>query len=468
MSKKIRNKILKTVLLFFCFIVLIAAGILIFSDFRDEESDRQSLDAFDNASKTNKEFNPGERFVTYVETTGVGKVAVQVTLPERSRYDDGAPIIIMTPTFFTMGQPSFDEDEALVQQGFVSISFLLPGRETKDSIASQGEDDYGGPNSLAAFADVISFASNQKPDFSGRLLKEMTTLSMFDDNVGLFAFSHPGILATNVLARYGQELTSVAYLVGRENPTEPALSAVEVGHFVGKTAMFNPVYSPAENYSSDGLLLDYSAVQYDTERFFPYFDLDGNGRPGKENDYLFGEAAPNMFGQRFYSPELLNALRKNLAFSESNWPGDLATPEEARAVWSERETLNSYDELAALSGRLRVILVFGERDHVQPAPDKPHIHEAYDGFSLAGLWVRLNPDASYVAVLDDRLARQYEEHPANQEPVDWNEVEEWGHPDIKGAGKIVGYAAVIEMADRTYYDAWAEKFDDLNTELSLP
>ena len=75
---------------------------------------------------------------------------------------------------------------------------------------------------------MIRFASGAIPDADGNYISDWSAVPLLTDNVGLYAFSHPGIAATNVLALYGDEL-SVAYFVGRENPTVPALSAMELG-----------------------------------------------------------------------------------------------------------------------------------------------------------------------------------------------------------------------------------------------
>ena len=49
---------------------------------------------------------------------------------------------------------------------------------------------------------------------------------------------------------------------------------------------------------------------------------------------------------------------------------------------------------------LKVMLVFAQEDHAQAAQDKPHIHQAFQGFRFeARLWVRLNPDRAYVQSL---------------------------------------------------------------------
>ena len=104
-----------------------------------------------------------------------------------------------------------------------------------------------------------------------------------------------------------------------------------------------------------------------------------------------------------------------------------------------------------------MLLVFGKKDHVQPAADKPHIRQEYAGLVRGGTWVRLNPDSAYVAVIDPQLADDYYEHPAGTGPDAWEtDALNWAHPDGAGAVKAMPFAAIMEMADRTK----AQRFDD--------
>jgi len=51
-------------------------------------------------------------------------------------------------------------------------------------------------------------------------IDELLTIKPLTSNVGMYAFSHPGIAATNVMAIYGNELTDIKlYSRARENPT---------------------------------------------------------------------------------------------------------------------------------------------------------------------------------------------------------------------------------------------------------
>jgi hypothetical protein len=109
------------------------------------------------------------------------------------------------------------------------------------------------------------------------------------------------------------------------------------------------------------------------------------------------------------------------------------------------------------------MLVFADEDHVQVALDKPHIHQAHDGFrEQAGLWVRLNPDRAYVAAIAGvQSSGRFPDNPANAEPSNWLDVGPWSVPAKQR--QIALLAAVAEMMDRTRSGIWSE---DLATVLA--
>jgi hypothetical protein len=96
-------------------------------------------------------------------------------------------------------------------------------------------------------------------------------------------------------------------------------------------------------------------------------------------------------------------------------------------------------------------------DHAQVALDKPHIHQAYQGFRFeAGLWVRLNPDRAYIQSLLPTAGDEFPDNPANTQPEDWTQIGTYAYPGEGTAGSIVPLAAVAEMADRTHFGRWDE------------
>ncbi|MDG1987291.1 MAG: hypothetical protein P8J18_04885 [Halieaceae bacterium] len=399
-----------------------------------------------SSSETVSSWNwaPGGSYDTYLKGFS-GRIAVRVTLPEEARFSNGAPVLVHTNTFFTP-ESGFDSWEELKNQGIIHISLLYPGDQDKDGRSSEGLKDYGGSESLAALRDVIRYAGGEMTDIYGQSLSAASSIKAHENNLGIYAFSHPGILATRVLAVYGKAMPVVNWFVGRENPTSSALSSVEVGHWVpGAKALQNPTYTYPDQYDPQQLRIDYSDVKWAedwTENGQtpgrPYFDLDDNGEVS-DDDYVLGSRVPSMYSKRVYSKALLNS--------------ELTTASEAEILWEERITTNIYELVIANSPDVHVMLVFAEKDHVQPAFDKPHIHQARDGFydGGRGVWVRLNPDSAYVESVSGVPSS---ENPAGVEPTDWLDVEAWGYPNSGRNSDLYPLAAVLEMVDRQFANNW--------------
>ena len=394
--------------------------------------------------------------VVYVPSEGAdgGNIAVQITPPETPRYEAGAPAVVIVNSFISDPAPVFDTSlREMTTMGFAHVVFLWPGVGT-GAARSDGTLDNGGADSILALRDVVRFVAGESPDADGRFINEILGITVLSDNVGLYAFSNPGIAAVNALALHRDALQSVRYFVGRENPTSDTTTAVEVGHFDGTTPVLNATYTYPADYDPRVLTPDYSVVGWDALNDAPYFDINGNGRPTPGVDYLLGDRVPSLYGKRCYSAALSLALRDNGALTDASWPADLCTPDEAASWWGYRATPNRYPLLAPRAGDLAVMLVFAARDHVQPALDGPHIHQAYDGFRVgAGLWVRLNPDAAYVSWVDSSFAGAAD-NPANTEPADWLTLQDWAYPGTPGHATIVPLAAIAEMADRTQTNTW--------------
>jgi hypothetical protein len=418
-----------------------------------------------SCSKDKKVVNPSlvptsETLITYVPSQGIGNIAVKIVQPDSMRYGENTGVIINISTFYTPIN-TFTEDPDFSQIGLITISYLWPGNVDIHSDAqSEGTWDYGGEISIQALKDVILFAEGIISNSDGYFLNDLITTVPSENNIGLYAFSHPGIAAVNVLSIYQNELSFVDYFVGRENPTLDIFSSVEIGHFEGIKPVYNPVYKYPASYLSDSLIIDYSKVKWtdQIEGGVPYWDLDESNNV-TDGDYVLGEKIPRMFDKQCYSKQMTHALENNGALTvNQNWPDDLATPQNVDDWWPFRETPHRYQNFSG-SG-LKVMLVFAKNDHVHPAPDKPHIHQAFDGFKAANLWIRLNPDDVYMSFVHPGSI--YTEHNANSEPVDWLQIEDFSYDNRFWSSRLVALAAVSEMADRTQENNWA---DNLNSVL---
>lgn len=402
---------------------------------------------------------------TFIYSEGIGKIAVRIEYPKNPRYPDGAPIVVEVSTWFV----SFNEFHRVNdtrQIGAVTISYLWPGRQDLESgLASEGTYDYGGPHSLAALKDVIRFGSGLIPDTAGSTITELSPVPLLLNNVGLFASSHAGVVATNVLAYFGEEIPSVKYLVGRENPTRDEMYPLEIGYFDGASAEMNKVTNPffdEESYLPDSLIVDYSTVGWylppGEEVGRPYF----TAKDTLPQHILAHDKTPHVDNKQYYSRNLTRALLENGALDLANWPEYLGTPGETESFWPYRITVHNYPSIGNKLPHIKVMLVFSRYDHVQAAKTKPHIHQAWDGFYHgAGLWVRMNPDRAYVQSIDPGYGSAFPDNLANKEPNNWDYIEDWGFPPDHRIREEVWLASVAEMADRLYTNNWDNNLDSV-------
>ncbi len=415
---------------------------------------------------------PGEVITTHIYSPENGNIAVRVDLPNKPRYGHSAPVVVAASTWFV---EKYNQQEIgfhliynPVEVGAISVSHLWPGKtDPETKISSDGTYDFGGPNSLAALRDTIRFALGELSDIDGLYLHELMEIEPLYNNVGMFASSHAGVVAINVMAYHGETLTGLKYFVGRENPTMAEMYPLEIGHFGGRqTPIYNPYYNH-EGYTATSLDVDYSHLAWVQNESFP------EGRPVFEvpggEDYILDDKGPNIGGKRFFSHALTQALLANGAFTIESWPDDLATPNQTRHFWPYRTPVENFAAIGDKLPELRVLLPFAAYDHVQAAPDKPHIRQAYDGFrKTAGLWTRLNCDLSYVQFEIHESASLnggFPDNDANTEPADWYaDAESWGF-DGKLAGELtartIPLACIAEMADRVRVDNWKPNLESI-------
>jgi len=394
-------------------------------------------------------------WITYVESPGIGRIAVYIQEPDEPRYQAGAPVIVNVSGFFTASS-GFDFEWEPDAVGVITITYLWPGKsDARTGQSSDGVFDYGGPDCLAALRDVIRFATGETSNVAGQFLHDIVDVTPLYENSGLYAFSHSGIAATNVLALHGDALPRVKFFVGRENPTIDATYPLEPGHWDEGRAVFNPFYNP-DGYTPTSIDIDYATVYWSSEEDRPAFRVEHGP------DYVCSFKHPTLWDKDYWSTDLLQALLDNGALTRETWPISLATPEDAVTHWPYRTTVSNYALLADVLPELKVMLVFASKDHVQVAIDKPYIHQAYDGFhEAAGLWCRLNPDRVYVeALIGSGNGATIPDNRANQEPSTWAVIRTWGYrTPPTSLNKQVPLAAISEMCDRTFYDNWIANLD---------
>lgn len=431
-------------------------------------NDSESADTYNTTSESNKSLNlakPGEKVTTHIHCQENGKIAIRVDVPQEARFSKSAPVVVVASTWFvekyTKDVIGFHLIYNPVDVGAITVTHLWPGKtDPETKIRSDGVYDYGGPNSLAALRDTIRFSLGEIPNIDGQYLHDLIETQPLYDNVGMFASSHAGVVATNVMAYHGESITGLEYFVGRENPTMAEMYPLEIGHFDDhQNPVCNPYYNH-EGYTPTSIDVDYSHLGWIQNEDYP------EGRPvfKVENgeDYILDNKGPTMEEKRYFSHALTQALMDNGVFTYESWPNDVAPPNITSNFWPYRTPIEKYEAIGEKLPDLKVLLPFASADHVQAAPDKPHIRQAYDGFKKrSGLWTRLNCDLSYVQSEiheSATLAEGFPDNDANTEPFDWYmEADSWGF-----AGKLAGettartipLAGIAEMADRVQANNW--------------
>jgi hypothetical protein len=415
------------------------------------------------SNKISPMLNPPNRLlrnevVTYVPSPGIGTIAVRIWYPYRPRFAEGAPVVVGVAPWITPRDAFSWTSRRSMKAGFVTVTYLAPGTsDTRTGTRSAGNFDYGGDTSLAALRDVVKFATGKITDIQGKHINDLISVNVSSDNVGLYANSHAGIISTRLFSVYGGDLTGLNYFIGRENPTNDQIYTREPGYFIkGSQRVLNSYYT-IENYSPILLNINYTSVFWGHNRLY-FISPDGS---------RFNMAKGFMVdGKQYYSSPLIDSLSMNMIRSNTSWPEVLATPAQAEAFWAIRSTPNFYPQIKGSMPDLKVMLVFAEIDHYEAAIDKPHIHQAYDGFHhSAGLWTRLNPDKSYVQMfLPSTITGEIPDNPSNTEPAYWNEIDSWGY-SLTGsqhdAFEYVCLAAMAEMADRTETGNWSFNLEEI-------
>jgi hypothetical protein len=286
-------------------------------------------------------------------------------------------------------------------------------------------------------------------------------------------------MVTAVAAQYGAQLRGyLRYGIQWESPVS---SQVAVGD-IGRTALdcttlgqpisinsANPWYDPA-GYASTALAVDYSRLRYNAANsrrpvfwdgnndgnyttitypsnpncVTPDLNLDGVLSANEDRpltSYAFGP------GKVVFSRQATQALLSNGVFTLATWPSAIATPTEAESFWNLREAVSQYADATANISDYEGMSLAGYEDHIQYAPEKPHVHQAFDGWNGRGRWVKVNPSRSYVWEEEPTTATRTDlpENSPNVAP-NWTNRSSYAYPD--DLENVYYSAAVHEMADR--------------------
>lgn len=418
------------------------------------------------------------------EAAGREGIAVRVFVPPRPRYPEGAPVVIHVPGGVqpgsSRGRPEF------VGFGFIEIHFAFPGGGEGDE-RSGGTYDFRGPNCIRALADVIRFATGRLADNGGKAIGDLVRgMKVLPKNCGIVGWSHGGNACGLAMATFGHEFPDLAWYASMESPYGEGAANVELG---GHETGVNPAYDPQTGvldlsriaWSADlspGMFGKPMLVSTRNLKGAFYFDLNADGRFSPGDDFpancFVGDAGQGI--KAWYSLRVLTAAdQRGLIGRERH--RHIPTLEESREFWRYRDAAPSIPEAVRKCRSLAVIVYANQHDHVQAAPDHPHILEQVEGFRKAkARFVRLNPDRAYVERVLSLGPRPRSLRPGGTKAAELPAAEarfpdnpagkSYSRSDIGDALEpaslptgISMQAAVCELADRVQSDNWSANLE---------
>ena len=392
-------------------------------------------------------------------------IPVQIDVPRAARYADaGAPIAVYVTGGFR-GEGIGDKTGKLIEQGFIEVRFNFPGSGS-GQLKAGGAYDYRGKSSLQALRDVLRFVSGVSRDAAGRTIADVTRpIEPMTDNVGVIGWSYGGVTAICAAGKYGKRVPGLAWIVSWEAPVGDGMPTAEAGAVASSLRPGNPMRNPA--YDPDTGRWDLASLAYDAAIRIPvvdtsrsvygglYFDLDGNGRRDAGADFVPYPLVFEIGGrlQAFYSERIMKAAN-DAGLIPAQGPAHLISLKATRSFWRPRNGERWIRRAARRNRGLMFLVVASEQDHVQTAPDHPHVLLQYDGFlATSARVVRVNPDRAYVEDVLGASANKAVDNPA---------FTRFDHQSIRDAvepggsrtvfGKALVPAAACELADRTQYD----------------
>jgi hypothetical protein len=412
----------------------------------------------------------GPSILTHIPSVAGGErgLAVGVLPPLRPRFTSGAPVVIHVPggvaTGGTEGRPEY------VGLGFVEIRFAFPGGGRGEG-SSGGTYDYRGPNCIRALADVIRFATGRLADQQGRKIHELIPrTTVLKQNVGIVGSSHGGNACGLVMATHGEELPDLTFYASMESPYGEGNVNIELG---GRDQGVNPAYNPQTG------VLDLSKLAWSTDlppgpprrwqgneaslKGALFFDLNGDGRFSERDDYPANAFVQDL-GQglkAWYTPRLVREAERRKLYGAQR-PAHVPSLAESTEYWRWRDAAGSIGDAVRKCSQVAVIVYANERDHVQVAPDHPHILAQVEGFRQAGAkFVRLNPDRAYVERI---LASGPQPFAQRQHDLPDNDAgRAWDRGNIRSGLEPAALpmmpfmqAAVCELADRVQAGNWTQ------------
>lgn len=402
---------------------------------------------------------PEKSISTFVPSTaapGQG-LAVNVIYPSRTRYKEGAPVVVVASGGEAASGLEFSTHAS--QSGFAEVRFAFPGGG-KPGFASSGTYDFRGPASQQALRDVLLFAAGKKNDVQGRSINKLVPQKLYNSTIGMIGWSNGGNIALITLAKFAAQLNFVGWLAFYETP----LGAMFYPPSLGGASDFVQNKHYREGSAATGKpLVDYRKLSYQAVgqknigahkklgepelSGVLFFDENGNKLWEEDTEFAFPYASVAGFNKQIYPPAVTQALQRMNVFKEG-WPSTVATLAESQKYFDERDGSIYLSDLAKARPDLLVMVVGTQIDHLQRQTDNPHIPLNYNGWLSNRLkFVRLNPDPAYVAAVSGMNSGNFRNNKPNSS-VDASDINEYLEPEGLVPDYVYIESAIAEMSDR--------------------
>ena len=416
-------------------------------------------------------------------------LAVRVTWNPQAppRYEDGRPVILLARG--SLGAGRFLTGRSMtpwVQAGFVLVEMLLPGG-TDDGQTSTGTFDTRGPLGQLALAEVANWGAGATTDSTGRRITELVPDAL--PWLGLVGMSAGVNLTFGALGRDPAFTPGVRFVVAWEGPftdqfvnvefesPEFRLNPAHVLGSCGDTTCDMPDLPAMLAFDADAVGYTEAPLGADRVELEGLFYIDENA----DGAYTHPEYSWHMIadagtlGAVVTTPSvelstMIDAQADRL-FVDGARPSWLPSTSWLAEFWSERDASLAIPDLARARPDLPIIIAASRKDHIYiGVPDSPHIRSLTHFLQAEGFaFVRLNPDASYLAPMADVAPDALPDNAAGTCPP-WPDTPEWLEPEI-GEGVLDRYAATaaaLELADRVHEDNFAPNLAQPLFEVPVP
>jgi hypothetical protein len=397
-------------------------------------------------------------------------IAVNVLYPNKPRYKEGAPVIVVVPSEEIPSGIDFSMHAA--QSGFVEVRFAYPGTGKK-GYSSSGIYDMAGINCQTALKDVIEFASGKTTDVKGKKLSAIVPVKVYNPSIGLVGWSNGGNIILAALAKWAQELSCVSFVTFYESP-------------VG-SLFYPPCLGSAYDYitnrhyrlgsaATGKCLVDFRKLCFDAvtvrksqfnkkigQSNLPgilFFDENNNKQWDEALEFALPYLSDIGLEKQIYSPQITKALLRLKVFGD-NWPSTVASLNESQAYFDERDGSLFISDVCKKMPNLMVVIFGSTIDHLQRQSDHGHICLQYNNWLEGKIaFVRLNPDPLYVGMVGDMSSHNFVSNLPNSS-LDASAMEEYLEPEGLLPDYVYMEAAISELADRKY-------FNNLNSQIEKP